>query len=244
MTAEKRLALFAGDPHDCAYLDDRLSTLHYVNPGATLDPALFGALLQLGFRRSGSFVYRPGCSPCRRCIAARIPVDGFVPNRNQRRTLRRNADLAVSFVPAQLTDEHVDLYGRYIADRHPGGGMDAGPPGACRDFLLADWCDTRLLDLRLDGRLVSTAVTDTVPGGLSAIYTFFDPDLAQRSLGTFSVLAQIDRAAALGARHLYLGYWISGSPKMQYKERFRPIELLVDGNWTRYEAGKPLPYLP
>lgn len=240
-TANRRLTLYAGTAHPCAYLRQRQSVMHYVDPYAAMDPALFGALLTLGFRRSGGHLYRPGCPSCRRCVPARIPTGSFAPDRSQRRAARRNHDLALQAGPGAISEEHFRLYRRYVSERHADGGMANPDRESCRSFLLADWCDTLFLDLRLDGRLVATAVTDVVPEGLSAIYTFFDPDLAPRSLGTYALLCQIRHARELGLPYLYLGYWVPGSRKMQYKERFRPLELYIDGQWEHQGPGAPLP---
>ncbi len=232
--------LYAGESHDCSYLEDRLSRMHYIDPAQTLSPALYGALLEQGFRRSGGWVYRPGCESCRQCIAARIPVRHFSPNRSQRRALAGNSDLSLSWHTGEVTDEHFELYRRYLSGRHAGGGMEGASREECGDFLLAGWCETWFLDLRLDGRLVSTAVTDVVPGALSSIYTFFDPQLIRRGLGTFSILAQVAQADRLGLKHLYLGFWVPGSTKMAYKERFRALELLATQHWVRFGPGTPL----
>lgn len=243
MRAEReiRLALYAGTPHDCPYLNSRRSVLHYLDPNTRVSPVLFAALLEQGFRRSGGFVYRPACPGCNRCIPARIPVASFVPNRSQRRTARRNADITVDIVPARLTDKHFSLYRRYINARHADGSMANPDLEATRDFLAASWCDTRFIDLHLGARLVATAVTDMLSDGLSAVYTFYDPGLARRSLGTFTLMSQIAHAGRLGLRHLYLGYWVPGSRKMEYKERFRPLELYLDSRWQAFAPGTVLP---
>lgn len=243
MRAEReiRLALFAGTPHDCPYLAGRHSVLHYVDPNTSVSPALFGALLKQGFRRSGNFVYRPGCPQCNRCVSLRIPAATFAPDRSQRRTARRNADITVDAGPASLTDAHFTLYRRYVNTRHGDGSMANPGRASTREFLTAAWCETLFLDLRLAGRLVATAVTDVLPDGLSAVYTFFDPDLAKRGLGTYALLSQVAHATQLGLRHLYLGYWVPGSRKMEYKERFRPLELYLDGRWKKYGYGATLP---
>lgn len=239
-----RLSLYAGAPHDCAYLAGRHTLLHYIDPQAPMNPGLYGALLARGFRRSGGFVYRPACPACERCVAARIPVADFTPGRSQRRCAATNDDLRAHISDASITDEHFALYRRYVNTRHVDGGMANPTPESCRDFLLADWCDTLLLDLRLDGRLVACAVTDRTPTALSAVYTFFDPELAGRSLGTFAILSQISLARRSDLKHLYLGYWVPGSPKMEYKTRFRPLGLLREDNWFRLHPGETPPRLP
>ena len=239
-----RLALYAGTAHDCPYLDGRRSVLHYLDPQARLTPAVFGALLEHGFRRSGSFVYRPGCPACTRCIPARIPVASFLPDRSQRRTTRRNADIEVSVMPARLTATHFALYRRYIDARHQDGSMANSDPESTRKFLAASWADTCFLDLHLSGQLVATAVTDVLPHALSAVYTFFDPSLGKRSPGVFALLSQIALARRRGLRHLYLGYWVPGSRKMEYKQRFRPLELWHGERWRSCGRGTVLPAPP
>ena len=186
-------------------------------------------------------IYRPACPRCRHCVAARIPVADFTPDRSQRRSGQRNADLRLEVSPSTVTEEHFDLYRRYVNARHPGGGMEDPTPEACRSFLLADWCATRFLDLRLEGRLVATAVTDVIPGALSAVYTFFEPGLSRRSLGTFAVMTQAAFAQRHGLDHLYLGYWVDGSPKMEYKARFRPLEVFRNGAWHLLRQNRAPP---
>jgi len=234
-----RVSLYAGAPHDCSYLEDRQSVLHYVDPKAPLSPGLYAALLDTGFRRSGDFVYRPACPTCARCLSCRVPVAEFTPNRSQRRCAASNRELAIQASQAEITEEHFSLYRSYVNARHPQGGMADPTPQECREFLLARWCDTLALDMRLNGRLVACAITDRVPGALSALYTFFDPGLARLGLGTYAILSQIELARREGLKHLYLGYWVTGSPKMEYKARFRPLELLHGDDWIRLQDRPP-----
>jgi arginine-tRNA-protein transferase len=182
-------------------------------------------------------VYRPYCQNCRACIAARIPVATFEPDRSQRRNMKRNAELTQTLAPPVFRAEYFELYQRYLAARHAGGGMDDPEPEDFSRFLFTDWSPTRFLELRLDKRLVAVAVTDFASSGLSAVYTFYDPAMPARGLGTYAILRQIELARSHGLPHVYLGFWISGHPKMDYKARFRPLELLgphgwVDGNAT------------
>ncbi len=230
---EQTLLLYQTPTHPCGYFDDRPAVSRFVDPRVHMDPRLYGQLMELGFRRSGEQVYRPACPGCSACRSARIPVAAFQPNRSQRRTLRANAGVTATARPAGFIPEHYELYLRYVRGRHAGGGMDEDDPAKFLGFLTASWSDTRFLELREDGRLLAVAVTDVTPAGLSAVYTFFDPDLAGRSLGTLAILSQLRWARELGLPYLYLGYWIAGHPKMDYKRRFRPLEIYDSGDWGR-----------
>jgi len=230
MTAS-RPRLLLGTEHRCSYLAGRMARSVFVDPQLALDPPRYGALLDLGFRRSGSYVYRPACGGCQQCRPVRVPVAAFRATRTQRRCLKRNADLRLQ-LEDELDAEHYELYRRYLHARHPGGGMDPEDREAFRSFLASAWGYTEVMALRDGaGRLLAGGVIDRVPQGLSAVYTYFEPDRPERSLGTFSILAEIGRARALGLPYLYLGYWVPGSTKMDYKRNFRPLEVLGATGW-------------
>jgi arginine-tRNA-protein transferase len=242
MNPSGSISLYRTADHPCAYLDERAAATAFVDPNLALSPALYGRLLQLGFRRSGALVYRPACAACRACVSARIPVRAFAPRRSQRRAWQASRDaLEVVTAPPKLDPAHFGLYQRYLETRHPDGTMTGGDEADYAQFLFAPWCQTELLELRLGGSLLAVAVTDCVPDGLSAVYTFFDPDAGTRSPGTLAILAQIDLARRRGLDWVYLGYWIGGCRKMRYKADYRPIELLVDGTWQRFGAATELP---
>lgn len=231
MTRHERPRLLLGTEHRCSYLPGRLARSVFVDPQLALDPARYGALLDLGFRRSGSYVYRPACGSCQECRPVRIPVAGFRASRTQRRCAKRNADLQLR-VENDLSAEHYALYRRYLHARHPGGGMDPEDRDAFRSFLSSAWGCTEILALRDGaGRLLAGGVVDRVPQGLSAVYTYFEPGLPDRSLGTYAILAEIERARVLGVPYLYLGYWVPGSAKMDYKRQFQPLEVLGPTGW-------------
>lgn len=228
-----QVRLLLGSEHPCSYLPGQRSRSRFVDPQQQLDTVRYGRLLELGFRRSGAFVYRPACTQCQECRPVRVPVAEFRPDRSQRRCLARNANLDGSIDPA-LSEEHFDLYRRYLRARHPGGGMDPDDRETFHSFLGNSWGDTEILSLRdRTGRLLAGAVTDRIPQGLSAVYTYFDPQASARSLGTYAVLSQIEWARALNLPHLYLGFWVPGSTKMDYKQRFRPLELLTAEGWRK-----------
>jgi arginyl-tRNA--protein-N-Asp/Glu arginylyltransferase len=225
-------ALYISMPHTCSYLPGRTATTLFVNPQQRLEPQLFAHLTRHGFRRSGDFVYRPHCRGCNACVPVRVPVEAFMPNRSQRRNLRHNQDLSIQRCDAAFRKEHFDLYLRYQRQRHPGGGMDERDPKRYIQFLVTGHVPTDFYELRLGERLLAVAVVDALPDGLSAVYTFYDPDEARRGLGVYSVLFQIAQARRLGLPWVYLGYWIEQSPKMSYKRNFRPLEAYVDGQWS------------
>ena len=240
MTDLPQLDLYRTAPHPCGYLPGREASSLLVDPQARLTPGLYAQLLARGFRRSGGHVYRPWCEGCTRCIAARVPVDAFTPARRQRRTWRRNTDLTAHPVEATFHEAHYRLYQAYTATRHGDGEMARATPDSFLSFLTADWATTAFLELRLADRLVAVAATDLMPDSLSAVYTFFDPELAERSLGVQAVLQQVAWARSLGLDWLYLGYWIDGCRKMSYKADYRPLEVFTGRGWRRYGRGEPL----
>ncbi len=230
------IRLYQTGLHPCGYWPDRRSRDLVLDPDSEHIGQAYAQALAMGFRRSGGHVYRPHCPRCRDCVAIRLPVHEFRPDRGQRRCLRRNADLAMSETPAHRDDEHFDLYRRYLAHRHPGGGMDDPGPDDFDLFLRSPWSATRFLEFRLHEKLVAVAVTDLLPEAISAVYTFYEPELERRGLGSYAILRQVDWAREQRLPHLYLGYRIAGHPKMDYKTRFRPCELLENGIWVRHDT--------
>lgn len=231
MTASTGIKFFSTPPHACSYLEDQRAITLFADPQAPMNSTLYGQLSLYGFRRSGNYIYRPQCQDCQACIPVRIPVAEFQPNRQQNRVKKQNADLEVSSVSANFVQEHYDLYARYIHMRHADGDMF--PPSIAQyvSFLFSDWCNTRLIEFRHEGRLLAVAVCDILRNGLSAVYTFYDPEEEKRSLGTVAVLWQIGEALRLGLPYVYLGYWVKQSPKMAYKTRFRPLEAFLSQRW-------------
>ena len=237
------LQLYLTGEHDCSYIDGLQARTLFVDPLARVDGERAQWLQQIGFRRSGQHFYRPACRGCQRCVPVRVPVGEFVPNRSQRRNLQRNATgLQLRYRSAEFDAEHYALYERYLLQRHGDGDMadDVSVETYLR-FLLAPWGgDTRFIEMRRDDTLLGVAITDVFSDGLSAVYTFFDPDYADRALGTYAVLSQIHEAKRMGLGYLYLGYWISESRKMRYKDKFRPIEAWDGANWRRLERGEEI----
>ncbi len=238
------LPFYLTPEHPCAYLEGRQARNLFLSPAVPIGDELYQQLLDQGFRRSGCYLYRPACRTCRGCIPVRLPAADFVPNRSQRRAWRDNvSDIAVAIGPAHFDPEHFALYRRYLAARHAKGGEMAEDASerSYRRFLVEPWGGTTwLIEFRYSGRLSGVAVTDVTEQGLSAVYTFFDPDLSARSLGSFAILTQIQLTQRLARPFLYLGYWIADSPKMAYKERFRPIEVWDGYQWRRFRRGQPI----
>lgn len=233
MTSSLRdLKVYTTYPHSCSYLEDQEATTMFVDPRTPVDSRLYSQLSAMGFRRSGSHLYRPHCSTCNACIPARVPVHQFRPRRTQRRTWNRNQDIEVSQLEGIATDQYFDLYRRYIEARHRDGDMYPPLRDQYESFLSNEWGVTEYFRLDLAGNLAGIAVVDRLEDGLSAIYTFYEPELDRRSLGTFTVLWQLQKAEQDGLEYLYLGYWIKQCQKMAYKIQFRPLELFINGRWV------------
>lgn len=228
---------FTTTPLPCPYLDGKMErrvVTELVGRGAN---ALHDTLSLSGFRRSHGIAYAPACPDCSACVPVRIDVAGFRPSRTQRRVANRNADLAAAERPPEATDDQYALFARYIRSRHGDGDMANMVEGDYRALVEDTPVESTVLELRDDdGILIAGCLVDRLSDGLSAVYSFFDPTLDKRSLGTFMVLWLVERARALKLPYVYLGYWIEESPKMAYKARFRPLEAFMDGRWTALPA--------
>ena len=228
-----KLNLFLSKPHNCNYFPGRTSAALFADPMVPMNDALYAFLMELGFRRSGNHVYRNYCTACHACLAVRVPVGDFVPSRSLRRVWRRNQDLRTHVLPAQVTQEHFNLYQHYINSRHSDGPMSNPEIHDFTEFLTGTWPMTRFVEFRKENQLLMVAVMDILPHALSAIYTFFDPQEVRRSLGTYAILWQVREAGGLDKSHLYLGYWIDNCQKMHYKSRFQPLEAFQEKEWVR-----------
>jgi len=224
--------------HECSYLDDREAITLFVDPNYPISMKQYSQLAQLGFRRSGSNVYRPHCSNCGLCIPVRVPVDEFKPNRSQRRNRTLNKDIHINVKDAVFDREHYNLYRKYMKGRHAGGGMDNDEANSYETLISADWSLSKLLEFRLENQLMMVAVIDCFDDGVSAVYTFFDPDYSYRGLGVFGVLSEIDYVLSLKLDWLYLGYWNPKTNKMSYKSNYQPMEFFDGQEWQWLEKLK------
>ncbi len=235
MKHTSQIVLFQSPPESCSYLPNHVSRNVYADPFRTPTMDMYDLLIQKGFRRSGHHIYRPHCVTCEQCVSVRIPVKDFHPKRNQRRAIKNNSDLHIDVAQARYTDEYFSLYERYLNTRHRNSGMDQPTRADFERFLISEWCTSFFLEVRHQNELIAVAVTDKTSTGLSAVYTYFDPDCSSRSLGTVSIIEQIKLAQSMGLDYLYLGYWISGSDKMKYKSGFTPQERYITDQWIRVE---------
>ena len=237
---------FLTAPSPCPYLEGQFERKVFTHLVGDKAPEMNDLLTQGGFRRSQNIAYRPACESCRACVSVRILAQEFEPSRNMRRVTQHNADLVGAMHDAQPSTEQYSLFRAYLDARHRRGGMS--------DMTVLDYAmmvedthvDTKIIEYRRrgpdtfmtgkgHGELIAVALTDKMADGLSMVYSYFNPDFEDRSLGTFMILDHIARAKAMGLPHVYLGYWVNGSRKMSYKMRFMPQEHLGPKGWERYD---------
>jgi leucyl-tRNA---protein transferase len=252
VTAQFRFPrFFVTSPGPCPYLPGKNERKVFTELSGTHANELNDALGKIGFRRSQGVAYRPSCLDCSACVSVRVLTEEFKPSATQKKLIKRHSDLEVSACKAWSTDEQFALLQRYLAARHPGGGMSGMDEMDYADMVEHSPVDTHVIEYRepsVDGRpgkLIGACLTDHQADGLSMIYSFFEPNDENRpGLGNFIIMDHILRAAAVGLPYVYLGYWIQGSKRMEYKTRFRPMERLGPNGWSRFEPELSGPVTP
>ncbi len=230
-----KLQFYVTTGYSCGYLPNKLAQSLIATPQHLVNTEIYSSLIQQGFRRSGKFAYRPHCENCQACVPVRIILQDFTPNRSQKRALKQHQNLTTTILPVAFYEEHYALYAAYQCARHTDGKPTKPVDDAeqYQSFLCQTNVDSVLVEFRENNQLKMVSVIDIVSDGISAVYTFYDTSNTKASYGTYNVLWQIDWAKSFKLPYLYLGYWIKDSPKMVYKQNFKPLEMLIDGKWLQ-----------
>ncbi len=229
--AHNPIRLFETVIDQCPYLEDKNSASILVDPDHQIDQALFTLLSRSGFRRSGEMLYAPKCPSCKACISVRVPVDRFKPSRSHKRVLKKNSDVEIQMQDVCFDQTHFDLYLRYQQHRHPDSSMCDEDEKKYIGFIESSYAESKFMCFYLEKTLIGISVLDQFDDGISSVYTFFEPDHQNRSLGTYAILSAIKMAKQQDVSYTYLGYWIDGSKKMDYKRNFKPLEGYFDRRW-------------
>ncbi len=227
----RALHFYLTAPYPCSYLPDLQARSQVATPAVLINTPVYSELVQHGFRRSGTYTYRPHCDSCSACVPLRVLTKEFTANRSQRRAWKQHDNLDVSVRTLQDNAEHYDLYQRYQRARHKDGGMDNDDRQSYQNFLLQSNVDSLLVEFREAGALRMVSLIDLLNDGLSSVYTFYEPDLPRARFGVYNVLWQIELCRKLNLDFVYLGYWIEKSKKMSYKTNYQPAQGLINGIW-------------
>ncbi len=226
----QKLQFYVTTPYRCGYLENKAAQSLIATPQYLVDAKTYDSLIGMGFRRSGKFVYRPHCESCNACIPVRLPVADAQPNRSQKRAYKQHQHLSVSVLPLEFHQDHFKLYCDYQVARHD-GSHERETEEQYRSFLIQSNVESRLVEFRENGILKMISVVDFIRDGISAVYTFYETSDKTSSYGTFNIMWLSAWCKELGLPYLYLGYWIAASQKMAYKEKFKPLQALIDGHW-------------
>ena len=253
MTTHQRdgLQFYLTAPSPCPYLPHKTERKVFAHLVGMRADEYNNILSHNGFRRSQTIAYRPACDLCQACVSVRVPVDLFAPNRSMRRLMKRNSDLVGCWTDNRPTAEQYELFHYYLESRHADGGMADMSVLDYAMMIEDSYVDTHIVEYRLrgpdthltgegEGPLHGLTLIDVLEDGLSLVYAFYDVDQADRGLGTFMILDQIERARRMGLPYIYLGYWVDGSPKMDYKARFMPQERLTTRGWQLFKSKTPV----
>ena len=229
------LQFYSTAPYPCSYLDNHWAKSQVATPNHLINADVYSELVKIGFRRSGSFTYKPQCEHCNACTPMRLNLAHFHPSRSQRRAQATYANLTPNVQRLHFNSEHYTLYLQYQSARHQGGGMDEDSHEQYSQFLLQTHVNSRLIEFRNEtGALKMVSIIDILTDGLSSVYTFFDPE-EKSGLGTYGILWQIEQCKTLSLPYLYLGYWIKNSQKMAYKSQFSAAEVFRNNTWEILE---------
>ncbi|MCG7529846.1 arginyltransferase [Psychrobium sp. MM17-31] len=234
MSELEQLTLGLTQSNDCSYLPGESERLLVVYPNEQINSYIYQQLMERGFRRGGNDAYRPHCEHCRACQSIRINVDDFTPSKSQKRVLNKAKHITSRWV-TEPSQDYFALYSKYISLRHSDGSMYPPQLSALETFTKCNWLNIGFLESYDGDKLIGVAVTDILGNGLSAVYTFFDPDYEALSLGKVHILRQIEQSRKLGLQYLYLGFQIDDCKAMNYKQQYRPNERYIDNRWIKYK---------
>ncbi|MGR6873933.1 arginyltransferase [Pseudomonas sp. HK3] len=231
-TGQQIKLLTLSEDHACSYLPEQKANSVFLDHETPPSWHQYSQLTRIGFRRSGGHFYRPHCKQCDACLSCRVRSEEInLASKRFKRILNRNNHMSYSLVSAAFSEEHYQLYEKYISTRHSDGDMYPPSSEQYRNFLTSTEKYSYFLEIRLDETLVACCVTDALDDGLSAIYTYFDPDFEKSSPGTLAVLLLCKIAKEMSLPYVYLGYWVKNSQKMNYKVQFQPLEIFNGDNW-------------
>lgn len=233
-----KLQFYVTTPYKCGYLPNKLAQSLIATPHHLVNAQVYNGLIQQGFRRSGKFAYRPHCENCNACIPVRLVLNEFAPARSQKRSFKQHGNLTARVMPLSYNQSHFELYTSYQSLRHAEAelGISTDKRDAAeqyRQFLCESNVESLMIEFRdAENQIKIVSVIDVVGDGVSAVYTFYDATQPKASYGTYAIMWLAEWTKSLGLPYLYLGYWIKESPKMAYKQQFKPQEKLVDGEWV------------